>query len=242
MSYRKIRIATAFLTLILLVSLMSCSVPSEPLTAQSYIYHEITESDPPEGVVLSALAAPLSAGPEFIFTYNPEIELKDKENNEIAETSEDAKDAEGVEDVPLQETSSEPESTAIDLSDPIAFAGEIFRLTNVERANAGLSELTETSELTQIAMIRANEIVGSFSHTRPDGRSCFTVFGDNGVSYRRAGENIAYGQRTPADLMQAWMNSAGHRANILKEEYNHLGVGVVANGSGRLYFVQSFTD
>lgn len=247
MRKNRLGIAAVFLALILPVNLMACSVQTEPPTAQSYIYQEIPESDPPEGVVLAALAMPLASIPVLNPIHNPVIGLKDIEDVEIADDADDAEeaeDAEIVEDVLSNGGSSETESVsvAVDLSDPVAFANEIFRLTNVERTNAGLPLLTEASELTQIAMIRANEIIGSFSHTRPDGRSCFTVFSDNNVRYRCAGENIAYGQRTPADVVQAWMNSAGHRANILKEEYNHMGIYVTVNSNGRHYFAQNFTD
>ena len=75
------------------------------------------------------------------------------------------------------------------------------------------------------------EVAKVFSHTRPNGSSCFTVLGEYGVSYRSAGENIASGQTTPAEVVNAWMNSEGHRANILGESFTSLGVGVYKNGS-----------
>ena len=133
-------------------------------------------------------------------------------------------------------------SQTIAIIDLVAYATEVLRLTNIERANEGLPALGTTPELTQTAVVRAYEIIQSFSHDRPDGRSCFTAFAENGVVYSWAGENIAMGQRTPADVVRAWMNSPGHRENILKSQFNNLGVGVAMGANGRLYWSQSFTD
>lgn len=129
--------------------------------------------------------------------------------------------------------------TVIDLA---AYAGEVFRLTNIERANAGLEPLSMMSNLTQTAVVRANEIIQHFAHDRPDGSDCFTAFDDNGVSYSMAGENIAMGQRSPSEVVRAWMESPGHRENIMNGDFGHLGVGVAMDSNGRLYWAQNFTD
>lgn len=102
---------------------------------------------------------------------------------------------------------------------------EVLRLINEERAKHGLSALTMTDSLTQAANVRAKEIIGTFSHTRPDGTSCFTVLAQLGISYRTAGENIAIGYATPAKVMESWMNSDGHRANILSAKFTKVGIG-----------------
>lgn len=113
-----------------------------------------------------------------------------------------------------------------------AYAQEVVRLVNVERAKNGLSALTVNAKATQAAQVRAAEQAKSFSHTRPNGTSCFTALKEAGVSYRSAGENIAYGQRTPEAVVNAWMNSAGHRANILGSQFTEIGVGyTVINGT-----------
>ena len=127
----------------------------------------------------------------------------------------------------------------IDLS---VFAAEVFDLTNAERESAGLQPLSRMAALTLAAEVRASEIIESFSHTRPDGRSCFTAFDESNVSYRWAGENLAMGQRTPAEVVRGWMESPGHRENILTAEFGHLGIGVAMDASGRLYWTQTFTD
>lgn len=120
------------------------------------------------------------------------------------------------------------------------FASEVVRLVNVERAKNGLSALSVSTGVQQAAQVRAAEQVKSFSHTRPNGTSCFTALTEAGVSYRGAGENIAYGQQTPAAVMNSWMNSSGHRANILNANFTTIGVGyTVINGTP--YWAQMFT-
>lgn len=113
-----------------------------------------------------------------------------------------------------------------------SYAAEVLRLVNDIRAQNGLSLLTSTTALQNAAQARTAEIATSFSHTRPNGKSCFTILGEHGVSYRAAGENIAMGQKTPAAVVDAWMNSEGHRANILNASFTQLGVGYDASRSG----------
>lgn len=121
-----------------------------------------------------------------------------------------------------------------------SYVEQVAKLVNQERAKNGLSQLTLDSQLCAAAEVRAREAAQSFSHTRPNGSSCFTALREAGISYRGAGENIAYGQRTPAAVMQDWLNSPGHRANILKASYTKIGVGYVVIG-GVPYWSQFFT-
>lgn len=132
-----------------------------------------------------------------------------------------------------------PDSSVEDVLDT-SFAAQVVRLVNEERRKAGLSELAVDVNVQSAANVRAKEIVSSFSHTRPDGRSFSTALREAGVSFRGSGENIAWGQRTPEAVVQAWMNSAGHRANILNASYTTIGVGYyVVNNTP--YWVQLFT-
>lgn len=122
------------------------------------------------------------------------------------------------------------------------FAKEVLRLVNVERSKAGLQALSTTSALQNAADKRAKEIVSSFSHTRPNGTSFTTVLKEYSISYRAAGENIAWGQKTPAQVMDAWMNSSGHRANILGSQFGKVGIGVYKDAKGVYYWTQVFTN
>ena len=119
---------------------------------------------------------------------------------------------------------------------------EVVRLVNQERAKQGLPALTALPILEATADVRSRELVQKFSHTRPDGSSCFTAFpawGDYPDSVSTVAENIAEGYRTPESVMEGWMNSSGHRANILKESHRYIGVGCYESG-GRYYWVQVF--
>ena len=121
-----------------------------------------------------------------------------------------------------------------------SYAAQVVSLVNAERAKQGLSALTIDTKVQQAAQTRAGELKTSFAHTRPSGASCFTALTEAGVSYSRAGENIAYGQSTPEAVVQAWMNSSGHRANILSSSFTTIGVGyTVVNGTA--YWAQLFT-
>lgn len=115
----------------------------------------------------------------------------------------------------------------------------IVELVNEERAKAGLNPVTLDMAAATAAQVRAQEIVSSFSHTRPNGSSFATALKEQGVSYRTAGENIAWGQRSPEAVMEGWMNSSGHRANILKESFTHIGVGYYQE-NGVNYWTQLF--
>lgn len=121
-----------------------------------------------------------------------------------------------------------------------AFANEVVRLVNEERAKAGLPALTVDRGAASAAQVRAKEIERSFSHTRPDGSSFNSALTEAGVNFSGAGENIAYGQNSPEKVMEGWMNSSGHRANILNSSYTSIGVGHYQNTSGVNYWTQLF--
>lgn len=120
------------------------------------------------------------------------------------------------------------------------YAQQVVNLVNEERAKAGLAPLTLDTRTASAAQTRAREIETSFSHTRPNGSGFETALAEAGVSYRRSGENIAYGQRSPEEVMQGWMNSAGHRANILNANFTSIGVGHYQSASGVNYWTQLF--
>ena len=121
------------------------------------------------------------------------------------------------------------------------YVREVARLVNEERKKNGLSALELRVDISKAAQIRAAETEVSFSHTRPDGRSFSSVLNDNGISYRMSGENIAWGQKTPEEVMIGWMNSEGHRANILNPNYTSIGIGYYQNARGVNYWTQIFT-
>ncbi len=116
---------------------------------------------------------------------------------------------------------------------------EVIRLVNEERAQNGLKPLTYNWELSRVARIKSQDMHDNryFSHTSPVYGTPFQMMKSFGIRYMSAGENIARGQRTPQAVVNAWMNSSGHRANILNASFTEIGVGYVADGN---YWTQMF--
>lgn len=122
-----------------------------------------------------------------------------------------------------------------------SFASQVLKIVNEERTKAGLGKLTISESLVAPANKRAQEIKESFSHTRPNGTQWSTVLDEYNVKVQTAGENLAYGYNTPEKVMEAWMNSAGHKANILGANYGHIGIGVY-EVNGTVYCTQLFSN
>lgn len=129
-----------------------------------------------------------------------------------------------------------------DLGGVKSIESQVISLTNQERAKNGLKALTPDWELSRVARYKAMDMRDKnyFSHTSPTYGSPFDMMKNFGISYRSAAENIAAGQTTPASVVQAWMNSSGHRANILSSQSTYIGVGYAQGGSQRYYWVQMF--
>ena len=123
----------------------------------------------------------------------------------------------------------------------LSYAEQVVKLVNEERANAGLPALKMDADITAAANVRAKEIKQKFSHARPDGSSFSSVLKEQGVSFRGSGENIAWGQKSAEQVMNGWMNSDGHRANILNPNFQNIGVGHYQDENGVNYWVQLFT-
>lgn len=119
---------------------------------------------------------------------------------------------------------------------------EVIRLVNVERAKYGLPALKANWELSRVARYKSQDMVnkGYFAHQSPTYGSPFTMMQSFGISYSSAGENIAKGQRTPAEVMNSWMSSPGHRSNILNASYTQIGVGLAKDKNGIACWTQMF--
>lgn len=123
-----------------------------------------------------------------------------------------------------------------------AFEQKVVDLTNQERAKQGLKPLTANWELSRVARYKSEDMRDKnyFDHTSPTYGSPFDMMKKFGISYKTAGENIAAGQQTPEEVVKAWMNSPGHRANILNSTYTQIGVGYAKGGSYGVYWTQQF--
>ena len=124
-------------------------------------------------------------------------------------------------------------------SSVINYEKEVVRLVNQERAKNGLSSLTYDWELSRVARYKSQDMKDNnyFSHTSPTYGSPFQMMKSFGITYRTAGKNIARGYKTPEAVVDGWMNSSGHRANILNSSFTRIGVGYVSNGH---YWAQMF--
>lgn len=147
---------------------------------------------------------------------------------------------------PTPETTPAPETTPTPEADPVptaapedstAYVQAVVDLVNEARAAEGVEPLVLDDNLTACAMIRAEELASRFEHTRPDGEAWITVLRENGYTYYSAGENIASGYRTPESVVNAWLNSPVHRANILRDSFGRIGVGIDG-----VRWVQLFSD
>lgn len=121
----------------------------------------------------------------------------------------------------------------------LSYEAEVVRLVNAIRRENGLGELTVNWELSRVARYKSQDMVDKryFSHTSPTYGSPFQMMKAFGLSYRYAGENIAYGYASPQAVVNGWMNSEGHRKNILNANFTQIGVGYVSQGN---YWTQMF--
>lgn len=140
----------------------------------------------------------------------------------------------------IQQTKSSTDNSGYE---PSAYEKKVLELVNNERTDRGISPLKLSDSLSEVAHAKARDMAtnGYFSHTSPTYGSPFDMMNQFDISYRAAAENIAAGQRSPEAVVESWMNSSGHRKNILNDEYTHLGNGYV-EGGGKYgtYWAQMF--
>ena len=141
---------------------------------------------------------------------------------------------------PQQKPESTPEQKPS--TDFSSYQQQVLDLVNAERTKRGISALTLDSNLSSVATKKSQDMVNKnyFDHTSPTYGSPFDMMKQFGISYRTAGENIAKGQKTPQEVVTAWMNSEGHRKNILNPNFTNLGVGIAKDSKGTTYWTQMF--
>ena len=124
-----------------------------------------------------------------------------------------------------------------------SYKQEVLRLVNIERAKEGLGALRMDSQLSKVAQLKSQDMIDNnyFAHNSPVYGTPFEMMRAHGITYRIAGENIAMGQSTPQEVVTGWMNSEGHRKNIMNGRFTNLGMGVAQAKSGRKYWTQMFT-
>lgn len=127
-------------------------------------------------------------------------------------------------------------------SNLISFEEEVIRLVNIERNKNGLPALTKNWEASRVARTKSQDMINKnyFSHNSPTYGSPDAMMRNFGLKFSSWAENIAYGQKTAKDVMNSWMNSPGHRANILSKNVTQIGVGVAKKYNGTMYWTQMF--
>lgn len=180
---------------------------------------------------------------------NNDISIKDNEvvksDNSDLEKKEETSIVENkvYEEIRKEDASEEHKIIVNDVSENTYtdLINEAYAITNNYRSLVGVSPLTLDSSLIEAANVRAREISNSFSHTRPNGSSCFTVLSELGISYGTAGENIAAGYSSSQSVMEGWRSSSGHYQNIISPKFKKIGIGVnIVNN--QYYWVQIFSD
>ncbi|MEZ7128927.1 CAP domain-containing protein [Nonomuraea sp. AD125B] len=143
---------------------------------------------------------------------------------------------------PRTQASGEPTAKASATSVGTAVENEVVRLTNAERAKGGCGPLTHDAKLRRAAFGHSADMAKNdyFEHDSQDGRDMVDRIRATGFTGSAWAENIAMGQRTAAEVVKGWMNSDGHRENIMNCAYTHIGVGAAKNGQGPLYWTQDF--
>jgi len=142
-------------------------------------------------------------------------------------------------EAPKPETPDVPKAPEVSMS---AFAKEVVELVNKERVSNGLQPLKAHAKLTDCAQAKAQNMIDKnyFAHNSPTYGTPFDMIEQWGIKFTAAGENIAYGQKTPKEVMQTWMDSPGHRSNILSDSFAEIGVGVATTKTGVIYWTQMF--
>ncbi|WLR59371.1 CAP domain-containing protein [Guptibacillus hwajinpoensis] len=165
----------------------------------------------------------------------PTKEPAQEQAQEQAEAPQEATPSEAqAEEAPAPETEqAEPAKETNEDTGLSEFEQQVVNLTNAEREKAGLPALEVDTELSKVAQAKSEDMRDNnyFAHNSPTYGSPFDMMNQFGVDYQSAGENIAKGQQTPEEVVNAWMNSEGHRKNIMNGSFTHIGVGYVEEGN-----------
>lgn len=164
-----------------------------------------------------------------------EEQVKQPESNQetpAQETTEQPQAQQPTQQTQQQPTTNEQTNTEQASGVISEFEKQVVELTNQERQAQGLEPLQISEDLSEVAGKKSEDMAqnGYFSHNSPTYGSPFDMMDQFGIDYRTAGENIAKGQTTPAQVVEGWMNSEGHRQNIMNPDFTHIGVGYVEDG------------
>lgn len=176
------------------------------------------------------------------FKFEPNEDNKLKEPTKDTTIPENKVTTQDPTPIKTEDSTSKNETAPISDSSFDSYRKEVVRLVNIERGKVGAGNLSLDSQLSNIANKKSQDMIDKnyFDHQSPTYGSPFDMLKRFGVSYKSAGENIAMGQRTPQEVVTAWMNSKGHRENILNPSFNEIGVGIAKDSSSTIYWTQLF--
>ncbi|MGI6553790.1 MAG: CAP domain-containing protein [Bacillota bacterium] len=228
MNYKKILIA--IVAVLVLVSLL----PVDTADAASYRYYKTYDNYYVTQYKIHYYYSPSGTVYRIYYNYPQYKEPVPAEPTKPSQPAEPTQPA-----VPKNPVPSQPGQNVGQASQ---YEVRVVELVNQERSKAGLAPLQWDASLANVARLKSQDMRDNryFSHTSPTYGSPFDMMKKFGISYRYAGENIAAGQRTPEEVVRAWMNSPGHKANILNDKYTHIGVGYASGGSYGAYWTQMF--
>lgn len=260
--FKKVTVATAFSAALLLggaFQTVDASASFDPSQSQADVSHQNDSSDGGERYIYNGT---LQDFLDQLFNSdkgNWHSDEGESQNQGESEDVEQEEQPQAPEDTEQTENGSDDQSGDVeedndsdDQSGEVAednnsddgqlneFEKEVVSLTNDEREKNGLEPLESDAELSVVARDKSKDMQsnGYFSHESPTYGSPFDMMSDYGISYSTAGENIAHGQQSPEEVVDGWMNSEGHRENILNPDFTHIGVGYVEQGN---YWTQEFT-
>lgn len=202
---------------------------------QGHFGHNDQEKNPNEEVEQEPEAEKEPEVQEKPEVEQPEQEQPEQEQQEQPE-QEQPEQEQPEQEQPNVENPTDVEEQPSDnneVGDLNAFEQRVFELTNAEREKNGLAPLQVDLELSKVARDKSQDMLDNqyFSHDSPTYGSPFDMMRAYGIDYRTAGENIAKGQNSPEEVVNAWMNSQGHRENILSSDFTHIGIGYVEQGN-----------
>lgn len=187
-----------------------------------------------QSLSLKATASPTGASTKFSWTSSDKRVVTVDSNGKVKAVGK------GIANVTVRTSNGKTACTFTVQTQQEAFADEVFKLVNAERAKVGAPKLRINANLGKAANKRAVELYTKFSHTRPNNSQWYTVLKEYGVSYSVSAENIAYNYDTPKEVVAGWMKSSGHKKNMLNPKYTKIGIGYYQKGD-RVYWVQLFT-
>ena len=187
-----------------------------------------------QSLSLKATASPTGASTKFSWTSSDKRVVTVDSNGKVKAVGK------GIANVTVRTSNGKTACTFTVQTQQEAFADEVLKLVNAERAKVGVPKLRINANLGKAANKRAVELYTKFSHTRPNNSQWYTVLKEYGVSYSVSAENIAYNYDTPKEVVAGWMKSSGHKKNMLNPKYTKIGIGYYQKGD-RVYWVQLFT-